>query len=191
MIKLRGSRRVILWSFMVLCFVGLSAFPIKASAVNELVMTSVLDIAKIKGDVTYQTVNLNYSIHCAGYKFTVPKDAMVKIVTNVSDLCANYSDTDGNSFSHYLKVATRIYRNAAYVDQVGAEVTAFRNQNSDTGSLFLTAGEYYVQFEETDPIQTNNVLTCLFSGSVLSANYLIQYYKVCYGKSYTEKARNC
>lgn len=139
MLKFRRCRRVILWLCMLLCFAGLPVLSMKASVTNELVMTSVSDIAHIKGDVAYQTVSLESSTRCAGYKFTVPKDAMVKIVTNVSDLCANYSDSEGNYFSHNLKVATRVYRNAAYVDQVGTEVTAFRNQNSNTGSLFLTA----------------------------------------------------
>lgn len=159
----------------IIYFAGVRDVKIQADTINELKVTSVSDISSITGDITYQTIGLPSTSKCATMKLTVPETGLVKIITSATDLTANYIESDGTTQKHNLKVATRIYRNAGCVDQAGSEVTAYRNQNSDTGAVFLSKGVYYIQFEGTDPDELDTSLSCSVMGTVKAAVFYQAY----------------
>ncbi len=143
----------------------------RASVANQLTLENVSDLSQLTGDVEYQTVLLPNDTQCTIRSIKMEKDGMVKLITNASTLCINYTDKDGAIITHPLKVTTRIYCSSACVEQVGTDVIAYRNQNSNTSALYLKAGEYFVQFEATDPMPISDVLAVSLSGSVKAVTF--------------------
>lgn len=145
---------------------NISAKPVQAAVTSELAMSEVSDILQIKGDIPYQNITLSSTSLCATYKISLKKSGMIKIITNASDVSASYITLDGTTVVHNLKVVTRIFQNAACVNQIGSDAAAYRNQNSDTGAIFLEAGDYYVQFEGTDPSESSSTAVSYLNGTV-------------------------
>lgn len=165
-------------SILLLCFLcmllggtGAKSVVVKADSSNQfLKVNTVTDIYNIQGDIAYELVSVSGALQCTTMKFELKQDGLVKLITNASSLYKTYITNEGTS-DHYLQVATRIFRNQACIDQVGSTALAYRNQNSDTGNLYLTKGTYYVQFEATDPLANGAIMEGIVIGTAKTALY--------------------
>lgn len=102
-------------------------------------------------------------------KVTLKKPGTVKLITNTSNVTQTILK-NGETQTVSPKIVTRVFKNSACTEQLGKDVEAVRNKNSETSVMYLEKGTYYIQYDAPD-VASDSAINGTLQVAVLYESY--------------------